>query len=1618
MDISTQSWESGFNYSKDDIVKIDDLTQLNYGDPAVGQAVSEIAISANDERDCGGFFPVNPRWNYSAKAMVKKGSENAELIDNNKTFLTESGEVINLQDSIGVGIGIKFYDSKFLEVIPNDRRNTYRLLAQSELSHLEYYSAYLDIKSKDIPSGATLGRLFVFVYGHKAGEFKFRRMHASTTNPFFYCIKEHESSETNYPGSELWNDTPYWTQDFEWRPSYGSKSNFVAINENLDLGEGSDYVNNLAINSLPLEIDVSFNNRTDKEAKAIMHFLQEKHFAYESIFGIDYRGDRLLSGDVSSFRFVYTHPYRKDLHFTCTDFSHSILYRNNNVITAKFVCNTESSLRSVDSHAGYNDRLDALINIFIDKETKFVKGQQIKLNTFSLEESESEELQNILNVEKISNTDAKITFSENQSLEVGDCIFIEIAEQENSVFNVGLTKIIHKINDRSYVFGPVLDSGSDSPPQSITIKHLNRCPGDCLISRPLFPDGVESIQPYTFDPVTGKARKRVVVLKNYRKLQIDSVIELGSTSIVFTALSDFTLDAKDDFQLLIPAVNGRHSIYLEDPDRVPKFPWLKVRSFEQRPSLAFELSNSPDTVQSDFIKYYNKKYKKQINQNLNKFTVVFDQRDDEEALEILQFLESHLGYKKFRFDLPRPYLVDQNHETSPSKPGMSTFFCPSWDHEIVYKNNHKITATFIESVTSIYEDLSSVFGIGKEEDKPCYSAHLQDPITPHKLCTFSSGLQAATCGGFSRMQGGGVGINLKNKVVDIVFIVDTTLSTTSEKISGEGFNLSKFDAVMDTIRKMVVAYDGYIMPGTESYGGLIDAPEINFVDISGDNNSPPWAVDQNGNSLLDSVVSDINKDLKLNGFNANNFDRFNIKIDKKRVNIGIMLMGRGPKERTITDLSTSSGFDKSAIYKKTENILTDGADEGEYFAKYIAKGMAQMYNSPRAEYVSDRIMIMLSDGIMSTRTSEGNNVEYVEDILGEAPNTYSFRSIEMCKQMRYGRDLAKRRPTDEILSKYGNYGYKNETILKFLNDYKYIESDDGKSLYYHPDNGVDNPDWYEERLNTVFISMAIGVPGDISNELPAYVYDYDPEKHQDKKPEFYFEISSQQNQDQEVKRLINLIRVVEDLSGSYGYENLFSVTVHNCGPNDVEIKNTLINIESETEPLKWTTEKLKSGIPKGGSFESLEYTTSSQTEGNSTNGNGGQYYGDPNNKRILSEEKTSESNILWESFNTKYEVYRDCSLSLIDGGWKNKPSNGVENIGVASKGMPIRVFGGKSNIQIIDYNIANVNEENSFRGDYSHLPKLKVGESLDLFFGIRVKQPKEINENIQLIFNTDDGTINKTDCYAEIKFPARIEGDSVMEEIIEPIELQDIQDTQECDLCCYLTTAVDLYNEALSGPKQGAYLREVSDWVALADIDPGELSPFSTASGWRLNEIYKYFEAIARRETRTYEDFLFGSWTKDVLGHFYEKMRQDRPLSENLARYFITRVLSELNRFDKSAHLVRVRDALCVHPNFCTYLERAVYYLDRGDLITSGAIVVESLTRSEPGLTLLEGGSWATASDEEIKKISEYLSSVNGQYLNRGLEWTIESFKVDVITEMNTRNNSPMLRGAYKAVCK
>ena len=1450
-------YNPNYSYLENDILSIDDL---------VFSQDKDFTISTSKELNISEFFKLNPNLGYSINVYVKKDNESTSLIDNYKTYITENQDrSVNIGDSIGVGIGIKFYDESDVELYAPNLRDTHRLMATSELNHNEYYNVQLDIANTSIPDEAVSAQLVLFVYGMSAGSFIFKKPSVRNLSKFFYCIKDHRSASYNSPNSK--DGLEYWTQDFVWRPSYGAKSDFVAINEELKMGEGKDYVTNMAINALPMELTLNFRNRTDKEARAIVHFLQEKSFAYESIFSLDYKGDRLLSSEISAFNFEFSYPYRSDLKYTCTQFNHTISYRNNNNVNAKFICNTESSLSSVESHAGYNKRIDALIPIFIDETTHFKKGEQIKLNTFTLEEGDGVEAIDTNKIKTIKKypegpldeiTGGIITFTEEVDIEEEDCVYITVADPKNSIFNVGKTKIKKKISKNQYAFWPILEEGDESdvtnlratssagentsvqwfdevgeselePRQeellttdladqlwrptdvdritprnelfesedgaqyfeetteefitirgedfiiggNIMMKKMQVCPEDCMFSKVLLPEHVSNIPSEVIDPATGAPRKRQVYLKNYRRMQIDSDIDAESLYVIFTPLENFTLEAKDDFWLLVSAVQGRSSIYLKDPNEIPKYPWLEVRNFDHKPSLAFSLEQTPDNIQSSFVKYYNKKFKRGINGNLSTFNLTFEQRSDEEASEILQFLESHLGYKKFRFQMPRPYLKDGSYITSPSRPYISSFYCPSWGHDIIYKNNHTISATFIESTTSIEEDLRNVFGIGRDEDKPCYGAEIYDPITTHELCTFSSQLMAAKGAGFDLNQDSKTA---KSKAVDLVFIVDTTGSMTFASMETNGVTKTKYQVAIDIVLKMITAHDSYVMPGTEPYNGEFDAPPLSFGSRSGDDTAPPWPADD---KVLESLISklydplkELQDELANNDYNLENLDRFKIKIDQKRVNLGFILMA--DSRQVIQDVSDyPNSFDKVQSYKSV-NIKNPNSALMEDSPRAVSQALAQFYNSPRAEHVTDRIIIMLSDGIFTT-----------PDVTGLSPpynQVYSQYTLDMCAQLRKGGDLAVRRPSDEALKKYG---YKSQNPYAKMEEYKFKERDGGKSAYNNPDLGKENPAWYEEEMPTVFMFARVGFPAYLAVRAPNYVYDYDkPAPYLEppgKTPQFFFPITQGGDPNGEVTRMMDLIKVVEMLTNDNGYQNVLSIVLYNCGPHDVKLKNTLINIEGQNTALKYTTEILKEGIPKGGSVKDLTFTQPDQGLGLIVKGYGGQYFGDLDNQDLFSDDPKA-SNILWTSFNTQYEVSRQGVIEDINGGWaaNSNLTNGVKNTGVAFKGMPIRVFKADSGLQITDYNIGNVTSSNGYRGDYSHLPAIKPGEKLDLFFGVKTNKLSDFSEKVQLFINSDDETMKEMDCYAnydfEIIIPSSKEslGDSDTKDNSDPTDCESV----------------------------------------------------------------------------------------------------------------------------------------------------------------------------------------------------------------------------------------------------
>lgn len=1460
MDIPVNPWEVDKEYQIHDIVKVDNLAmyqpfmqviitddQLIYGnseepiqtdkeavfitDYNREQAApfDEITLVKDDEVQFGYNFPASPGSGigFSLSAMLKKVSDDTVLNDEYKTYITEDpGGKVDVEKSVGVGIGIKFYDRNENYIRPNNLRNTTRAMASSELNSSEFYNVVIDIKPEDVPENAVSAGMFLFTYGLKQGGFLFKKMVATNTNPFFYCIKDHLSTFYTAPNND---GGVYWTQDFVWRPSYNSKSNFIAINEEMKMGEGQDYVTNASINALPMEVSLSFENRTDKEARAIVHFLQEKYFAYKSIFALNYDGNRLLSTEVQSFNFDYTFPYKKDLKYICTDFTHDIPYRNKNNVQAKFICNTESVLSSVESHAGYNRRLDALIPISIDGTTEFKKGEQITLNTFSLEPGEGTII--VPDVDKIEKypesqtaniTHGKVTFVTDKDFEVGRCMYIQVKGLNDSIFNIGKTKIVEKISPNEYVFSPVLSSGSiaELTGSQVIFKEMTVCPEECSYSRVLLPDGVDSIPSESVDPQTGETRKRQVYLKNYRRVQIDSDIYADTSSVTFTALENFTLEKEDDFWLLISAVRGRHSIYLNDPDRTPKYPWLEIRNLDHHASLSFSISHTPKHIQTDFTKYYNKRFKKEINQNLSTFNIVFDKRSDEEAAEILQFLESHLGYKKFRFQMPRPYIKDSETWTTPVREYTSTFYCPSWEHTVVYKNNNTISATLIESVTSISEDLRDVFGIGRDEKKPCYGAEIYDPITTHELCTFSPVLTAAGGAGFNP---NGDSLGSSKKSVDIIFIVDVTGSMTTQVGIINGLKLKKFEIVMDLIKKMVTGYDENKFPGTNDYRNLWDAPDISFGSMSGNETSPPWPVKGANQESLISSIYDENKEIEdlliNNGYNTKNLDRFKIKIQKSKVNIGLIFMSENGAEDIKIPLSEyPQSFDKVEIYNKLQNLddinhrQSVGGQTIENSPKAISSALAEFYNSPRAENVSERIILMLSD--FSFYSEEAS-------FSGSKSNRFSIPSLEMCQSLRESGELSQRRPRDQELKEYG---YNSFTPFNYLESFKAKEKNSGVSYYNHPDKGEDNPDWYSEIVPTVFMAAKVGQAGEMSDYSPNYVYDYDGQYPNPgpfpKDYQFHFDLSSDPLKESE--RMMELISVVEKVTSDTGHQNIFSIVLYNCGPHDVLLKNTIFTVKSQEGLLKYTTEFLKSGITKGGSLKNLKFLLDSEGIDNIQDGYGGQFFGDPNNQKLLNND--SSDSLLWESFNTKYEVYRDGKIQTVNGGWSANSSEslGVRNTGVAFKGMPVRIFKTQSGLDIIDYNIGNAIESNQYKGDYSHLPLIKSGEKLDLFFGTRVNTLAASNEEVQLVINSASAKNGNMDCYANYNFNINVsvKKDTIGKEPVqEPVPIPPKATTGYVHLSGFLLASKEVgwYNKVFESTRNSVII----------PLEPGETKEFT-----------------------------------------------------------------------------------------------------------------------------------------------------------------------------------------------
>ena len=607
--------------------------------------------------------------------------------------------------------------------------------------------------------------------------------------------------------------------------------------------------------------------------------------------------------------------------------------------------------------------------------------------------------------------------------------------------------------------------------------------------------------------------------------------------------------------------------------------------------------------------------------------------------------------------------------------------------------------------------------------------------------------------------------------IDLIFLVDSSPSSSSQiriPVEGGGVKIfTRLEIITDVIKKVSTLHDCSVMPGTESFGhgDKIDCPPIDYNE-----DIPPWGA-ASGGGLLDADGR--------NAMSPRELKRFSVRIEGQHVNIGVIKISSKEDCEVISSiLDYPQNMDRHALYKNLESGITPG--DGKDYINATRKAFYELFFSPRARQVKKRFLFYIGDGY----SDFGRNADGILGLTRD-DRIYSYRRPL---------DINLRR--DFVIS---NQEPVEGAHLKLPTRY----------------SGADKQDWYKYPVKTCSFFIGVGDPKSkgISPDAKKYAFDYEARPEL---PVGYIEITDAKNPDKEFRRILGVVNMVDRLCYDTGFENLYSITLHNCGPHEVNLLNTIINFELDEDPTpeesrndpdvgatRWRTETLKQGIIKGNNlhnmqflkpgngntsygymaagiedgsfikstddhqmvFEATPFDDPSDRIGslnlNLEAGNGGQFYNDPLNRDYL-EDINSNYNILWHSFNTQYEVYRRGVLYNVDGGWSNNwlKSKGVKNQGVASRGMPVRVFRSQTTgLEIIDYNIGNVSKENGYMGDYSHLPLLMRGQEIDLFFGVRMNQSmptkpgyQAIVEKIQMVFNGKDKTMNQMQAYANMHF--------------------------------------------------------------------------------------------------------------------------------------------------------------------------------------------------------------------------------------------------------------------------
>lgn len=244
------------------------------------------------------------------------------ISDNEARALNHFYQNYFTKDSQSYGQGMQTIDISLF--YPHEKSRPFYLKnINNDLENVDFNNVTVEVESPFISLTSWKEKLIPF----KSSENYYYDTQTYNKHDYVFEYKSNRSSEGffYYSGNtSSKNISPYsdgstnnWTQKFYFSPDLVESLNFESLMYKNDLG--NFYLNqSVGLNPNFFDLQLSFNNRSDKEAKAILHFLENHN-------GLDL------------FEYDMFPPYTGTRAFFCPEWSHTYNFADNHTIKARIV---------------------------------------------------------------------------------------------------------------------------------------------------------------------------------------------------------------------------------------------------------------------------------------------------------------------------------------------------------------------------------------------------------------------------------------------------------------------------------------------------------------------------------------------------------------------------------------------------------------------------------------------------------------------------------------------------------------------------------------------------------------------------------------------------------------------------------------------------------------------------------------------------------------------------------------------------------------------------------------------------------------------------------------------------------------------------------------------------------------------------------------------------------------------------------------------------------------------------------------------------------------------------------------------------------------------------------